>query len=188
MYAGQASVEHGHPNDGLKMLQCGQVKAWAIPPDHDRRTVVEACVLVECAMALASLEDPKAAYRDLAKGRDLWQPKPTDRTGDLDIDAALLDINRGRLDTAEQFAAASVQRWEGISQRARTRSGIVLATIHLTAGEPHGLQLAHTAITDTTKLTSVRVRRQLLPLVQALETRPGRDYQNLARMARQVAA
>jgi hypothetical protein len=73
-------------------------------------------------------------------------------------------------------------------QISRTMTAIVLATVHVRAGEQHGLQLAHRAITDATKLTSVRIRKKLLPLAQALESRPGSDTQQLARMARQVAA
>ena len=38
-HAGLASVEHGHPDDGLKMLQCAQARTWEIPR-HDRRAVV----------------------------------------------------------------------------------------------------------------------------------------------------
>ena len=103
--------------------------------------------------------------------------------------AALLELDRGRLDAAEQLAAASVRRWEGgISELGRTHSGIVLATIHVRAGEPRGLQLAHGAITAVTKLSSVRARRRLESLVAALESRPGSDYRQLSRMARQVAA
>jgi hypothetical protein len=67
-------------------------------------------------------------------------------------------------------------------------TGVVLATVNVTAGEPRGLQLAHSVITDVTKLTSVRTRRQLVPLAVALEARPGSDAKELAQMARQVAA
>ncbi|MGH3885672.1 MAG: hypothetical protein ACRDSZ_03720 [Pseudonocardiaceae bacterium] len=50
-----------------------------------------------------------------------------------------------------------MRRWEGgISELGRTHSGIVLATVHVRAGEPGGLQLAHGAITAVTKLSSVR--------------------------------
>ena len=63
----------------------------------------------------------------------------------------------------------------------------MLATIHVRAGEPRGLQLAHSAITSAGKLTSVRVRQRLEPLSAALETRRGSDAEQLARMARQVA-
>jgi len=64
----------------------------------------------------------------------------------------------------------------------------VLATVHVRAGEPRGLALAHGAITSAARLTSARVRRRLEPLAAALETRSGGDVQQLARMARQVAA
>jgi len=70
----------------------------------------------------------------------------------------------------------------------RTHSAVVLATIHVRAGEPRGLQLAHGAITSAARLTSARVRKRLEPLVAALEARRGSDAEQLARMARQVAA
>ncbi len=196
-YAGLATVEDGHPNDGLKMLQYSQVKAADIPADDQPRGVVgvsaqvfvEACARADSALALARLGYPDAAYAELATGRGLWQPRPTDSNGDLDNVAALLELERGRLDAAEPFAAASVRRWEGgSSRRARTQAGILLATIHVRAGEPGGLQRAHSAITGVTKLSSIRTRQRLEPLVAALETWPRNDHRELARMARQVAA
>lgn len=194
-YAGVASVEHGHPDDGLKMLQCAQVAAWNIPPDEERavvvgetgRAAVEAAGLVNATAALALLGELKTADAWLAKGRKLWTPTPTDPFGDLDRPAARLAFASGRLDLAEQLAAASVRRWKGGSLTSRTQSGIVLAAIHVKAGEPRGLQLSHDAIIDVTKLSSVRVRRQLAPLAEALDDRPGSDAKELGRMARQVA-
>ena len=82
---------------------------------------------------------------------------------------------------------ASLRRWEGGSQVSRTQSAIVLATIHVRAGEPRGLQLAHSAVTAAGELTSVRTRRRLEPLAAALAARRGTDAEQLARMARQVA-
>jgi hypothetical protein len=186
-WAGVATVEHGHPDDGLTMLQATQVKAWDIP-DPDQRAALQATGLMDSASALIKVGAPEQAFQQAGKSRELWTPIPTDPFGDLDRPVALLEIERGRLDRAEQFAAASVRRWEGLSQRGHTKSGIVQATIHVKAGEPRGLQLAHSAITDTTKLTSVRARRQLVPLAEALEARPGTDARDLARMARQAAA
>ncbi len=187
-YAGLATVEHGHPNDGLKMLQLAQVKAWDIPRDHDRRTAVEAMAQAESATALAHLGLPDAANTELMKSRELWRPTRTDPNGDLDIVAARIEADRGRLDTAEPFAAASVRRWEGgSSKRAHTQAGIVLATIHVRAGEPDGLRLAHQAITGVTKLSSGRSRAQLSPLVGALDSRLSSDARELAHLARQVA-
>jgi transcriptional regulator with XRE-family HTH domain len=61
--AGLATREHGHPNDGLKMLQFSVVKAWDIPRDEQRAVVVgsigraarEACARADAAIALADL-------------------------------------------------------------------------------------------------------------------------------------
>ena len=97
-------------------------------------------------------------------------------------------LRRGRLDVAEPFAAASVRCWEGVNRVGHTQSGIVLATVHVRAGEPDGLPLAHGVITAVTKLSSVRARRRLEPLAAALETRPGTDTKDLAPMARQVTS
>ncbi len=194
-FAGLATVEHGHPNDGLKMLQFSLVKAWDIPRDEQRAVVVgaigraaqEACARVDAATAMAHLGFLDAADVEMAKSRQLWLPTRADRYGDLDRPAALLALRRGRLDAAESLAAASVRRWEGISQSSRTHSSIVLATIHVRAGEPGGFSLAHGAITAVPKLSSVRVRKRLVPLADELAARPGTDAKDLSRMAHQVA-
>ena len=196
--AGLITVEHGRPNDGLKLLQCGAVKARDIPAEEQRAVVIgesgnaatQAQALADEATALSRLDYPEAtqaADTALTKARELWQPTPADPYGDLDRPAAVLELERGRLDAAEPFAVASLRRWEGGRQVSRTQSAIVLATIHVRAGEPRGLQLAHSAITSAGKLTSVRVRQRLEPLSAALETRRGSDAEQLARMARQVA-
>jgi len=195
-YAGMATVEHGYPDDGLKMLQQAQVTAWSISPDDQRavvvgvsgRAAVEAGKLVEATKALVRLGALKDAVTSLVAARDLWIPTRTDPFGDMDRPAARVEIERGRLDIAEQFAAASMRRWEGGSLARRTETGIVLATIHVKAGEPRGLQLAHDTVTAVSRLSSGRLRRQLVPLAAALEARPGSDARELARMARQVAA
>jgi hypothetical protein len=56
-----------------------------------------------------------------------------------------------------------------------THSGVVLATIHVRAGEPGGLALAHGAITAVAKLSSGRVRKRLLLLADALAARHRRE-------------
>lgn len=191
-FAGLATIEHGHPDDGLKMLQCAQVKARDVPLDNGReysRVALEACGLTDSATALAMLGQPDAAYREQGKARELWTPSRDEPCGDLDRPAALLELDRGRLDVAEALAAASVRRWERCpNQRDRTRSRVVLATVHVKAGERGGLGLAHDVITAVGKLTSVRARKRLVPLADALESRRGSDYTELARTARQVAA
>ncbi|MDQ3886795.1 MAG: hypothetical protein M3308_07280, partial [Actinomycetota bacterium] len=197
-WAGLAIVEHGHPNDGLKMLQYAGVTALGIPSDPDpstmvigegSRVAVQASVQSSAAPAYDRLGSPALADADLTKARELWTPTPADINvgGDLDRPAACLELARGRLDVAEPFAVASVRRWEGVSQVGRTQSAVVLATIHVRAGEPRGLQLAHDALTAAGRLTSIRVRQKLEPLAIALEGRRGSDARELARQARQVA-
>ncbi|MGH3873040.1 MAG: helix-turn-helix domain-containing protein [Pseudonocardiaceae bacterium] len=197
-YAGLATVEHGHPSDGLKLLQCAQATSWDIPPGDERamgpgvgtRAAVEACALADSAIALDLLGDREAADRALGKSRQLWTPGRRDATGDLDTVGTLLALSRGRLDTAEQFATSSVRRWENINnQRARIAAGILLATVHVRAGERNGLQLARDAIATVTKSSSVRARQQYLtPLAVTLENSKGDDAAQLARMAHQVIA
>ncbi|MGH3930349.1 MAG: hypothetical protein ACRDTF_10275, partial [Pseudonocardiaceae bacterium] len=164
-----------------------QIKAWQIPSEDPRGVAVQAWAKADSATAYAALGDPQTAYRELSTAREIWHPGRTDPTGDLDGVAALLELERGRLDLAEPFAASSVRRWEGLSRLGNTRSSVTLATIHVRAGEGDGLQMAHRAITATSKISSMRVRKRLLPLADELDTRRGTDYQELARMARQVA-
>ncbi|MGH3981043.1 MAG: hypothetical protein ACRDRZ_18945, partial [Pseudonocardiaceae bacterium] len=196
-YAGLASVEHGHPKDGLKMFQLGQVTSWRIPRD-DRRVVVvgesgkaavEACGLAESATGLAQLgHDPDLVTAELGKSRELWQPTREDPFGDPDRVAARFELGRGRLDVAEQHAAASVRRWEGVSEGGRTRSGIVAAAVYVAAGEPRGLTMTKTVLDAVARMDSPRTRRHVAPLASALDARPGADARELARVARKVAA
>jgi hypothetical protein len=86
-------------------------------------------------------------------------------------------------EAAEPLAAASVRRWEDVSQVGHAQSGIVLATVHVLAGERDGLPMAHTAITTVSRLSSTRARRRLQPLATALADRPGRDAQDFTRLA-----
>jgi transcriptional regulator with XRE-family HTH domain len=185
--AGLTMLEQGHPPQAVKMLQFAQVKSWSIPAEYDR-LMVESCAQSDSVIALLGLGEERAAVTELAKSRQLWQPIRTDPRGDQDYVTARLEITRGRLDIAEPFAVASVARWEGISKLRGSHSAVALATIHVQAGEPDGLGMAHRAITDVTKLSSVQARTRLHPLADALEGRPGGDAQELARMARQVAA
>jgi len=184
--AGLAMLAQGHPREALKMLQFAQVKAWGIPPEHDRR-MVESCAQADSVTALLGIGAAQTAVTELAKSRDLWQPTRTDPRGDHDYVSARLEVGRGRLDAAAPFAVASAARWDGVSELRRTYSAVVLATVHVQAGEPDGPAMAHRAITDVTKLSSVQARTRLQPLVEALQSRPGGDAKELARMARQVA-
>jgi len=178
------------------MLQSAYVLAGRIPAGErvgigeGSRAALRACGQADSATALAQMGDPAGAAAHLAEARELWQPTAADPNGDLDGVAARLALDAGRLDAAEAFAAASVRRWaasSSTSQRAHTLSDILLATIHVQAGESDGVELAHRAITGVMKLSSVRARQRLTPLAAALDSRSGNDHRELARTARQVA-
>ncbi|MGH3979370.1 MAG: hypothetical protein ACRDRZ_10280 [Pseudonocardiaceae bacterium] len=194
--AGMMTTEAGHPDDGLRMLQMGQVTSWRIPRDDRRMVVVgesgraalESCALADSVTALATLGHEQHAVAELGKSRDLWQPTREDTFGDPARVAARFELGRGRLDVAEQHAAASVRRWEGVSDGGRIRSGIVLATVYVAAGEPRGLTMTKTVLDAVAQLDSLRTRRRVTPLIDALDGRPGADARELARMARKVAA
>ena len=193
-YAGLAHVDHGHPNDGLKLLQISQVTARDIAPDDERafgegsRAALEACARADSATALGQLGNWDAAENAVAESQELWQPTPVAPAGDPDIVSAQLELERGRLDAAQAFATASSRLWESRGgRRGRTTAAVLLATIHVRAGDSDGLPLAHQAISSAMQLSSVRVRRRLAPLATALEARPGSDHRDLARTARRVA-
>lgn len=195
--AGLATVEQGHPNDGLKMLQAGQIGARTIPADLGRPVGIGegsarglgSRALADSATALAAMGDLGNARRRMAESRDLWTPTRADRAGSHDYIAARLELGAGRLDVARELASASIRRWEGVSERARANSSTVLATIYVRAAEPQGLALARESVSGAARLGApVRLRRLLTPLAVALESRPGPDARELARMARQVAA
>jgi hypothetical protein len=178
------------------MLQIEYLIAEHIPANDERprilnpggsRASLQACAQADAATALARMGDHKGAAVKMAKARELWPPTPADPSGDLDRVHARLELDRGRLEAAEPFAAASVRRWEtSRSNRARARSGILLATIHVQAGEPDGLRLAHEVIIEVTKISSQRARQDLTPLAAALDARPSTDAHDLVRTARHL--
>ncbi|HKR52116.1 MAG TPA: helix-turn-helix transcriptional regulator, partial [Pseudonocardiaceae bacterium] len=98
--AGLATIEHGQPNDGLKLIQFSMVKARDIPRDEQRAVVVgtigreaqEAVARVDAAFAYADLGRLDAADVEVAESRQLWVPTRADRYGDLDRPAALLAL------------------------------------------------------------------------------------------------
>lgn len=189
-YAGRTTREHGHPNDGLKLLQLGLVKALDIPDGEPRavvvgftgRAAVRAAGHADAARALADLGHLDLAEAEMATAHELWTPTDADHYGDLAGQAAQLALHQGELDAAEPLAAASVRRWEGLSLLGHAQSSIVLATVHVRAGEPSGLPLAHNAITAVGKLSSIRARKHLQPLTAALTARPGQNTRDLAHM------
>jgi len=84
-FAGLATVEHGQPNNGLKLLQVGTVTALGIPDGEEQRLVkvggngrsaVQACAGADSATALADLDEPEKATPHWRKPGSCGSPPP----------------------------------------------------------------------------------------------------------------
>ncbi len=190
-HAGMLPLERGRFNDALKLFQLGQIAFMpldrAASSDDPRVPSMTACLDSLQARALARMDRPDEARSKLAAARDKWHAPDAFGQADAEYRNADISLCLGQVDGAEQSAALSVQAWGDRDRRPAASARILLASIYVRAGDPRGPQLAHNAITATTKLSSDRVRKRLLPLADALDARRGNDYQDLARMARQVA-
>jgi hypothetical protein len=191
--AGFLFLERGHPNDALKCFQLGQIRLMNLFSvknivDDPRAPVLSAKLAAMEAWAYADLEQPNSARRELTKARDGWAPPDRFEQADMDYVTARVALRLDRMDVAESFAAASVRRW-GESERIHAvQAGILLATIHVLAGDSDGLTLAHAAIGGVASLKSGLARDRLAPLQLALAERHDGDSRELARAAREVAA
>ncbi|MGH3756065.1 MAG: hypothetical protein ACRDRP_25970, partial [Pseudonocardiaceae bacterium] len=197
-HAGLTLVRSGHPNDALKCFQLGQFSlngvqldksAPALRADDPRIPTLTAWLTLNSATAYALMDLPDQAKRCLAEAREGWAPPDAHERGAMDRATAEIQLDLRRFDTAESFAASAVRTYGDTHRRGRTRAELALAEVHVRAGEPRGLVLARQAIEAVSTLQSVAARQErLVPLVTALEARPGSDAKEIVRMARQVIA
>ena len=178
-YVGILERAAGHPNEAVKFYQ---LAGFHLGAKGDPGLVAWGHGL--SALALANLEHPQAAEH-LTRAREGWQPSNAFERADVDYQTALVHAELGDLEAAERFVVSI--NGAGRLRPVGTFAEILRATVHVRAGEPRGLALAHGAITAASKLSSMRARQRLEPLATALEGRSGADAHQLARMARQVA-
>ena len=178
-YVGILERAAGHPNEAVKFYQ---LAGFHLGAKGDPGLVAWGHGL--SALALANLEHPQAAEH-LTRAREGWQPSNAFERADMDYQTALVHAELGDLEAAERFVVSI--NGAGRLRPVGTFAEILRATVHVRAGEPRGLALAHSAITAASKLSSMRARQRLEPLATALEGRSGADAHQLARMARQVA-
>ncbi|MGH3828222.1 MAG: helix-turn-helix domain-containing protein [Pseudonocardiaceae bacterium] len=177
----------GHPNHALKLLQLGAFQLRPQPEDP-RVPTLTARLGRAFAAAYARMGGIDEATRYLAQARDGWEPRDAFERADANLGTAMVQRDLGQLDTAEQFATSAAHTYSEAHRRGRTMAELLLADLHIRAGDPQGLTLAHQAIENVSTLHSVAVQREwLIPLATALEARPGTDTQELARTARQIA-
>jgi hypothetical protein len=198
-HAGATLVYTGHPNDALKLFQLGQLRLGgfrlgkptptASPADDSRLPVLTARLNRCSAVAWAVMNGSDQATRCLAEAHDGWEPQDAFEHAESDLETAAVQLNLGQLEAAECSATNALRTYREGHRVARTMTKLLLAEVHVRAGEPEGLTLAHHAITEVSTLHSIAARQErLVPLATALEARPGTDTQELARTARKIAA
>jgi transcriptional regulator with XRE-family HTH domain len=182
MFAGIIDAVRGRPDDALKVQQIG------LEILQRARAGPEAITRMRGTMAydFAVMGRHDQAAEHLARARDGWSPTSPYVRADVDYQSALVQVECGRLDVAEALAAGV--NGGGQHRPVGVLAGVLRATIHVQTGEPRGLTMAHDVIRAVAPMRSVRARQKLAPLVQALESRPSSDAQDLARTARQLAA
>jgi len=155
--------------------------------EDSRISTLTAWLNLNSATAYAVMGGPDQATRYLARANDGWEPRDGFERASMDRVTAGIQLDLGRLDTAERIAAGAVRTYGQGHRKDRTTAELILAEVHVRAGEPHALMLARQAIDGASTLHSVAVRRQrLIPLATALEARRGSDTQEPARTARQI--
>ncbi|MGH3831377.1 MAG: helix-turn-helix domain-containing protein [Pseudonocardiaceae bacterium] len=192
--AGLTLVRSGHPNDALKLFQLGSLCLSGTPTtgdsarDNPRIAALTVKLNRQSATAYAVMKGSDEADRCLAEAHDGWEPPDAFERGEADIATAWSQLDLGRIDAAEQFAASAVHSYGQGHRMARTMAQLLLAEIHIRAGEPQGLVLAHHAIKEVSTLRSVAARQErLIPLATVLATHPNTDARELARAAREIA-
>lgn len=184
--AGVSTAERGHFNDGIKLMQLGQMRLGEAPKAR-RMSELAAWLNADMACALARLGERDAARSALTKVRAGWEPPDADDEADMNWVCALAEMYLDRTDIAERLVSSSVRRWGETKDRRQAVLGrITLAQLHVQNGDSGAAHLAHRAISDVRELRSVRSRERLEPLAQALATRSDNDSRELAKIARQA--
>jgi transcriptional regulator with XRE-family HTH domain len=198
-HAGVTWVRSGHPNDALKLFTLGELRLDGFRPGRSTPatlctedspvSTLTARLARSSATAYAVMGGTDEATRHLAMVNDGWEPREAFERAAANFGIAGIQSHLGQFDAAEQFAASALRIYGESHRRGRTQAQLLLAEVHIRAGEPQGMTLARQAIDGVSALRSVAVRRELLiPLAAALESRPGTDTRELARVARKVAA
>ena len=197
-HAGATMIHSGHPNDALKLFQLGKFHLRRLTAGTSRPTTqraedprvptVIARLNRQSATAYALMGGLDEATRSLTQAHEGWEPHEAYEHGESDLETAVIQLHLGQLDVAERFATSAVRSYGQSHRVGHTMAELLLAEIHIRAGEPQGLTLARQAIEGASTLQSVAAHRErLMPLAGALETRPGTDTRELARTARQIA-
>lgn len=189
-HAGMMLVDRGQANNALKIIQLGIVRLSDVPARDARVAVTRSECHVVSALALSRMGHAHQALDELKAAHDGWTPPTEHVRGCMDLDSAHAYLYIGQFDAAQAMATTSARTFRACGERREgVLADVAVARLHVHTGEPDGPKLARAAITQVAQTQSAVARECWLPpLADALDTRPGPDYQDLARMARQVAS
>jgi hypothetical protein len=147
-YAGVTLIHQGHPNDALKEFQLGQIRLGGLAPgtstpatrrtDDPRIPALAARLSRQSARTYALLNRPDQAQRYLTKAHNEWAPQDAVERAGRDFETAVIQLDLHRLDPAEQFAASAVHTYGEGCRLGRVWAELLLAEVHVRAGEPPG--------------------------------------------------
>ncbi|MGH3854613.1 MAG: helix-turn-helix domain-containing protein [Pseudonocardiaceae bacterium] len=168
-HAGLVLIRAGHPNDALKLFRLGHFRLGGSPlgkslsgTEGSWVQTLTARLNRTSATAYAAMGGIDEVTRYLAEANEGPAPRDAFERAGADLDTARVQRDLGQLDAAEQAATSAVRTYrDGHHRRSHTVAELVLAEVHLRAGEPQGLTLAHQAIGKVRTLQSVAVRRDL---------------------------
>ncbi|MGH4013971.1 MAG: hypothetical protein ACRDSL_08610, partial [Pseudonocardiaceae bacterium] len=193
-YSAMMLVERGQPNDALKAIQFGSVRLLDAPRDDPRVPALGAECEGMSALALSRLDDSPSvrarAREGLTRARNGWVPPDEHAAANMHFLSASTWLHCGQLDAAEAAVTVSARTFgQSGDRRGAVHADLTRARLHVMSGDPGALRLAESAIKATTQTRSGVARQIWLPpLAEALESRRGGDYADLARTARQVGA
>ncbi len=190
-WAGTMLIQRGRLNDALKAIQFGGVRLLDAPRDDPRVPVLGAECEGMSALALSRRDNSPSvrarAREGLTRARDGWVPPDEHAAANMQLISAVTWLHCGQLEAAES-AVTVASRTYGTYRRGAVHADLTRARLHVISGDPGALRLAHSAIKATTQTRSGVARQIWLPpLGDALESRRGSDYADLARAARRVA-
>jgi transcriptional regulator with XRE-family HTH domain len=191
-YAAGMLIDRGQPNNGLKLATMAEHNLANTPREDPQVAPLRSQLAVVSARVQAQLADPgsevevRRVRSTLARSRDGYEPPSLHHSADMDLGTAMVYLQLGALDTAESLAALSARTFaQGNLGREGVRVGILLARVHLLAGESDADRLAVQAIEAVLPLRSGVARTCLVPLAHDLRTKP--DLTDLAHRAHTIA-
>ena len=168
VHAGIAAEEQGHPADAVKMYHLSQVNLT----NAGQPNALSGWLQALTASAYARDHKATEARRELSTVRDGWVPPNEFEAAMMDWRTGDTYLRLGDLERAQQHAAASVRGWQGSEERRdAVLADVLLAAVHLKAGERRGPAMAAKAVESVAHLRSHRARRYAAPLANAVSAR-----------------